>query len=104
MAFLGPISPQIPPWATKRTILPNLYRGAVRVGVTLSRPKTPVAAKCDPDTAERIERAADEVGMSTSQFVASILERYVDQNPDRLEALFPEDPLESYEVFTRTYL
>ena len=70
----------------------------------MSRPKTPVAAKCDPETAERIERAADELGMSTSQFVACILERYVDQNPDRLEALFPEDPLESFEAFTRTYL
>jgi antitoxin component of RelBE/YafQ-DinJ toxin-antitoxin module len=70
----------------------------------LTTPKTPVATKVDPETADKIERAAEEVGMTTSRFVACVLEIYVDQNPARLEALYPEDPLESFEAFTRTYL
>ncbi|QSX01007.1 ribbon-helix-helix protein, CopG family [Haloterrigena alkaliphila] len=56
----------------------------------------PVAARVPIDLAERLDRAADENDLTKSKLVARAVEYYVDENPDRIRAFYPDGSLAAF--------
>lgn len=52
----------------------------------VSRRTKSVAARIDAETAARIERAAEQRGETKSAFLATIIENYIDRNPNGVPA------------------
>ena len=60
-----------------------------------------IAGRVPAERADQLERAADEASVTKSVLVSRALEYYIERNPDDIEALRPDDPLESMDAFTK---
>ncbi|MFC7213709.1 hypothetical protein ACFQO4_06390 [Saliphagus sp. GCM10025334] len=63
----------------------------------MGKPQTkPVSGRVPTDVAQRLERAADETGLTKSKLVARAVEYYVDENPDRIMEFYPDGSLAAF--------
>lgn len=56
----------------------------------------PVSGRVPADVETRLDRAAEEIGLTKSQLVARAVEHYIEENPDRIEAFYPDDSLAAF--------
>lgn len=55
-----------------------------------------VTGRVPADVADRLDRAAEETDCTKSQLVARAVEHYIEENPDRIEAFYPDDSLAAF--------
>ena len=56
----------------------------------------PVSGRVPADVVARLNRAAEETDRTKSQLVARAVEHYIEENPDRIEAFYPDDPFAAF--------
>lgn len=56
----------------------------------------PVSGRVPADAATRLDRAAEETSLTKSQIVARAVEHYIEENPDRIEAFYPDDSFAAF--------
>ena len=55
-----------------------------------------VSGRVPADVTDRLDRAVEETDRTKSQLVARAVEHYVEENPDRIEAFYPDDPFAAF--------
>jgi len=61
-----------------------------------SEPTKAFATRLPLSEAELLEEAIDETGRTTSDLVQRALRHYMTENPDRIQALYPEKSLDRF--------
>ncbi|WP_254862265.1 ribbon-helix-helix domain-containing protein [Halovivax gelatinilyticus] len=55
-----------------------------------------VSGRVPADVVSRLNRAANETALTKSQLVARSVEHYIEENPDRIEAFYPDDSFAAF--------
>lgn len=61
-----------------------------------SDPKRAFSTRLPAEDADLLEAAIEETDDNSSEFLRRVVRYYLDKNPDRIEALYPEDSTERW--------
>ena len=55
-----------------------------------------VSGRVPADVETRLEQATEETGLTKSQLLSRAVEHYIEENPDRIEAFYPDNSFAAF--------